>query len=97
MRIFSKRTLRLFWEKHPDAEQYLKTWHQAVVRANWQNTNDIKSFYGSASIIGAGRVVFNIKGNHYRLIVAFNFERQYVFVRFIGTHQEYDRIDARTI
>lgn len=96
-RILAKRTLRLFWEKHPDAEQYLKTWYETAKSANWYSPNDIKQTYANASILKNSRVVFNIKGNDYRLVVKFNYERQWAFIRFIGTHPEYDRINADEI
>jgi mRNA interferase HigB len=96
-RIFSKGTLRQFWEKHPETEQYLKTWHETAMKSDWKSPNDVKNTYANASILKNQRVVFNIKGNAYRMIVKFNFEKQWMFVRFIGTHQEYDKINANTI
>jgi len=93
-RIHAKSTLRTFWEKHDDSEQYLKTWYDTVKHANWKKPNDVKKVYVSASIIGDNRIVFNIKGNTYRLIVKFNYERQWAFIRFIGTHAEYNKKDA---
>ena len=96
-RIVAKRTLREFWEKHRDCEQYLKTWHQTVSSADWKSPNDVKRTYVNASIIAGNRVVFNIKGNDYRLVVKFNYQRQWAFIRFIGTHKEYDKIDSTTI
>jgi Uncharacterized protein conserved in bacteria len=74
-RIFAKSTLREFWEKHPDSEQYLKTWYENAIKSNWRNPVDIKQSYVTASIFKDSRVVFNIKGNSYRLIVKFNFEK----------------------
>ncbi len=96
-RILAKSTLREFWEKHPDSEQYLKTWYENAMKSNWNTPADIKQSYASASILKDSRVVFNIKGNSYRMIVKFNFEKQWAFIRFIGTHQEYDQTDANTI
>jgi mRNA interferase HigB len=96
-RIFAKSTLREYWEKHPASEQYLKTWHDTVMSSDWKTPNDIKQTYANASILKNRRAVFNIKGNSYRLIVKFNFEKQWAFIRFIGTHTEYDKIDANTI
>jgi len=93
MRIISKRALREFWEENPDTEQHLKTWYQTVTHADWDNPNDLKATYGNASIVGDGMVVFNIKGNHYRLIVKIHYNRKIVFVRFLGTHEEYDEVD----
>lgn len=96
-RIIAKSTLREFWERHADSEQYLKTWYDTAKGASWCTPNDIKNAYVSASILKNGRVVFNIKGNSYRLIVKFNYERQWAFIRFIGTHIEYNKVDANTI
>jgi len=96
-RIIAKSTLRMFWESHADSEQYLKTWYDTALHSNWKTPNEIKKTYASASILKSGRVVFNIKGNTYRLIVRFNFEKQWAFIRFIGTHAEYDKIDANNI
>jgi mRNA interferase HigB len=96
-RIIAKKTLREFWEKHNDSEQYLKTWYDTVKNSNWKSPNDVKLTYIYASILKDSRVVFNIKGNAYRLIVKFNFEREWAFIRFIGTHSEYDKIDANLI
>jgi len=96
-RIIAKRTLREFWEHHPDAEQHLKTWYDTVRKANWKSSNDVKRTYGNASIIGGNRVIFNIRGNHYRLVVKFNYERGWAFIRFIGTHREYDHINPENI
>lgn len=97
MRIIALRTLREFWEHHSDCEQALRAWYHDVRQATWQAPHDVKRFYASASIISNNRVIFNIKGNQYRLIVAINYTYQIVFIRFIGTHQEYDTIDAATI
>jgi mRNA interferase HigB len=97
MRIIAKITLREFWEKHFDSEQYLKTWYETAKISNWKSPNDIKETYANASILMDNKVIFNIKGNSYRLIVKFNYERQWAFIRFIGTHAEYDKIDANKI
>ena len=96
-RIIAKSTLRKFWEKHSDCEQYLKTWYETAKTSDWATPNEIKKTYASASILQDNRVVFNIKGNSYRLIVKFSYEKQWAFIRFIGTHAEYDKIDANTI
>ncbi|MEQ1660497.1 MAG: type II toxin-antitoxin system HigB family toxin [Hylemonella sp.] len=90
-------TLRAFWERHPDAEQALKAWHEEASHANWAQPSDIKEKYRSASILKNRRVVFNIKGNDYRLIVAIAYQLQIVYVKFVGTHKEYDAVDAETI
>src|SRR5438132_4536857 len=97
MRIIALSTLRSFWEKHPITEQPLKAWYADAKKAVWYSFHDIKQTYPSASIIGNDRVVFNIKGNTYRLVVMIRFRDSKVFIRFIGTHAEYDKIDARTI
>ncbi|GHB76549.1 type II toxin-antitoxin system HigB family toxin [Persicitalea jodogahamensis] len=97
MKVIAKRTLREFWEKHNDCEQQLKSWYRETEKTEWANLNQLKSEYPSASILKDNRIVFNIKGNHYRLIVKFSFEYQLCWIRFIGTHAEYDKIDANTI
>lgn len=96
-RIIAKRTLREFWVKHANSEQYLKTWHETAKNSKWNSPNDVKNTYVNASILKNNRVVFNIKGNSYRLIVKFNYLKQWAFIRFIGTHAEYDKIDADAI
>lgn len=96
-RIFAKSTLREFWEKFPDSEQYLKTWYDTAMSSNWKSPADVKQTYANASILKESRIVFNIKGNSYRLVTKFNFEKQWIFIRFIGSHNEYDKIDANTI
>ena len=97
MRVIAKKILREFWTKHSDCEQQLKAWYQETSNAEWKNTNEIKLEYPTASIIGDSRIVFNIKGNSYRLIVKINFDYQMIWIRFIGTHAEYDKINAKTI
>ncbi|MDG1803600.1 type II toxin-antitoxin system HigB family toxin [Flavicella sp.] len=97
MRIISKRVLRDFWLKHADSEQQLKSWYRETEKAQWNNINDLKTEYPNASILKENRIVFNIKGNNYRLIVKFNFEYQISWIRFIGTHAEYDKINANEI
>lgn len=96
-RIFSKSTLKEFWEKHPDSEQYLKTWFDTAMNTEWKSPNDVKQTYVNASILKDSRIVFNVKGNSYRLVAKFNFGKQWIFIRFIGTHDEYNRINANTI
>ncbi|MBR9861720.1 type II toxin-antitoxin system HigB family toxin [bacterium] len=96
-RIISKKSLREFWQKNSDSEQYLKTWYETAKNANWKSPSDVKLTYANASILKDGRVVFNIKGNSYRLVVKFNYTRQWAFIRFVGTHKDYDKIDANTI
>jgi len=97
MRIIAKKVLREFWTVHAESEQPLKAWYREAELGNWQNPNELKIDYPSMSILKNGRYVFNIKGNHYRLVVRINFEYQLIFVRFIGTHKEYDKIDATKI
>ena len=97
MRVISKKILREFWQKHPDCEQQLKAWFQEAGISEWKSTNDIKIEYPTASFLADNRVVFNIKGNHYRLIVKINYDYQMVWIRFIGTHPEYDKIEATKV
>ena len=97
MRIIARKTLREFWEQHPDTEAALKAWYHDVRRADWKTPSDVRQVYTTASIIANNRVVFNIRGNQYRLIVAVNYDYGIVYIRFVGTHQQYDQIDATTI
>ena len=97
MNVVAVSTLRHFWEKHSDAEQPLKAWYDEAKAALWTSPQDIKKSYASASFVGNNRVVFNIKGNDYRLIVAIAYRYQAMYIKFIGTHAEYDRIDAATV
>lgn len=86
-----------FWERHPDAQQALQAWYADVKQANWQTPADIKKVYRNASIVANNRAIFNIKGNKYRLVVVVQYQYGIVYIRFVGTHQEYDKIDATTI
>ena len=99
MRIIAFRTLREFWEKpeYADSETSLSSWYHDAKSSNWKNSNELKQQYKSASIVGEGRVVFNIKGNTYRLVVLIDYDFQILFIRFIGTHKQYDKIDVKTI
>jgi mRNA interferase HigB len=97
LRVIAKKILRDFWQKHSDSEQQLKSWFLEANKAQWKNSNEIKLEYPSASILGNNRVVFNIKGNNYRLIIKVNYQYQIIWIRFIGTHAEYDKIDANEI
>ena len=97
MRIIARKTLRVYWDIHPEIRQALQAWYHDVRRADWRSPNDVKSIYANASIIGNDRVVFNIKGNRYRLVVVISYRHGIVFIRFIGTHREYDPIDAERI
>ncbi len=97
MRVIAKSTLRDYWEKNNECEQSLLSWYKVVIKANWSNFNEVKNQFGSCKIVGNDRIVFKIKGNNYRLIVKVSFENQLIWVRFLGTHSEYDLIDAKTI
>lgn len=97
MRIVAKRTLREFWRAHTDAEQPLKTWYAHVKRARWQGPADVRSVFGAADFVAGNRVIFDIGGNKYRLVGKINYRRRVVFVRFVGTHREYDRVDPETV
>lgn len=89
--------MRAFWEVYADSEQPLKAWFREVEAADWENPHLVKSQYGNASVIGDSRIVFNIAGNKYRLIVKFNYPYRIAYIRFIGTHAEYDEIDAESV
>jgi mRNA interferase HigB len=97
LRVISKKILRDFWKAHADSEQQLKSWFQETSKAEWKSPNDLKLEYPNASILANNRVVFNIKGNNYRLVVRINYSYQMVWIRFIGTHGEYDKINANEI
>jgi mRNA interferase HigB len=97
LRVIAKKILRDFWAKHTDSEQQLKTWFKEASKASWNIPADIKSAYTRVSILKSGRAVFNICGNKYPLVVDINYMRKWVFIRFIGTHKEYDKIDADKI
>ena len=97
MRVIARKTLRDFYGKHANAKAPLESWFHEVESAIWDGPQDIKKRYPSADILPGNRVVFNIKGNTYRLIVKIHFNTGIVFVRFVGTHAEYDKIDAGTI
>jgi mRNA interferase HigB len=97
MRIIAVGTLRDFWEKNPDVEQPLKAWYDEAKAAEWRTPADVKAQYGNASIVANNRVVFNIKGNDYRLIVSIAYKTGIIFIKFIGTHAEYDKVDAAAV
>jgi mRNA interferase HigB len=97
VRIISRKKLRDFWEEHADARQPLQVWYSDAKHSLWKSPSDIKTVYRNASFVGKDRVVFNIKGNDYRLVAAVQYNNGIVFIRFVGTHQEYDRIDAATV
>lgn len=97
MRIISRRKLREFWENHPDSSIALQAWFHDVESAVWNTPADIKAVFQNASFVANNRVVFNIKGNHYRLVVVVIYQHGVVYIRFVGTHEEYDRIDVTKI
>ncbi|CAM2157882.1 mRNA interferase HigB [Paraburkholderia tropica] len=97
MKVIAKRVLLKFCDRHPMARQSLLAWHEEAVKAGWMTPQDIKARYASASFVGRNRVIFNIKGNDYRLIVAVAYRIGVVYIKFIGAHGEYDRIDAETV
>ena len=97
MRTISKKILREFWEKHADSEQQLKSWFQETSNVEWESPTDIKKEYPTASFLQDNRVIFNIKGNKYRLIIRISYDYHMIWIRFVGTHAEYDKIDAAKI
>jgi len=99
MRIIAVSTLRDFWRRpgRHDAEQPLRAWVHIVKAADWSKPTDVKAMFNAADILGHGRVVFDIGGNKYRLVAAIHYRGKRLYIRFIGTHKEYDRIDAKTI
>ena len=97
MRIIVKRILRIFWKQHPRAKGPLEAWHQEVALADWASPSSVKAQFRSASMLQDNRVAFNIAGNHYRLVVKINYSYRILYIRFVGTHADYDDIDAATI
>ncbi len=97
MRIIARRTLREFWVRHPRAEQPLKAWFREAATAHWAGPEDVKRRYRHASILKGNRAVFNIAGNRYRLIVQINYDFRVIYIRFVGSHSDYDKINAETI
>ncbi len=97
MRILSKSTLKAFWKDYPNSKTPLEAWHEEILKADWATPQEVKAKFGNASIIKGNRVVFNIKGNDYRLVVKINYPYRIVYICFIGTHSQYDAIDAETI
>lgn len=96
MRIISIRTLREFWKRHPHSEVPLRGWYAEVSSADWKTPADIKAAQRNVSFLANNRLVFNIKGNDFRLVVAVRYSQGLMFIRFVGTHADYDRIDAST-
>jgi len=97
MRIFTEQMLKEYAEKHPESKVALQDWVSTVKRSNWACSADVKKTFNNVDNIGNQRYVFNIKGNHFRLIVVIKFTIRFVYIRFIGTHQEYDKINCFTI
>jgi mRNA interferase HigB len=97
VRIIAKATLRAFWARHADAEEPLLAWYREVKIEDWDTPAKVKTKYGNASILGNNRVVFNIKGNDYRLVVKINYPYRVVYIRFVGTHADYDTINAEEV
>lgn len=97
MRVISRQKLSRFWEKNTDAEETLKAWFKEAERAQWKDPRDIKARYRTADFLADNRAIFNIKGNHYRLVVQIHYNTQVVYIRFIGSHKEYEKINAETI
>ena len=99
MRIIARKTLRLFWDQpeFSDSEQPLRAWFREASQADWKNPAEIKAAYRSASIVGANRIVFNIAGNKYRLVVKVNYPYRVIYIRFVGTHAQYDRINVEEV
>jgi len=99
MRIISKKTLKDFYQqsKYSDSRSSLEAWHKEVLKLDWNNPNEVKDMYRSASIIGNEKVVFNIAGNKYRLIVTINYYAKIVFIKFIGTHKQYDKVNMEDL
>ncbi len=97
MRVFTYKRLREFWECHPDAKQPLLAWYKDAGNADWDTPAAVKSRYPNASVIKNNRVVFNIKGNDYRMVAQINYPYRSMYIRFLGTHAEYDRVDAEEV
>ncbi|WP_461450868.1 type II toxin-antitoxin system HigB family toxin [Mucilaginibacter sp.] len=97
MNVITRRTILYYINKYPLAANALKIWYDELSKANFDNFNDLKNTYGNASIVANNRVIFNIKGNSFRLVVSINFKKQALFVIWFGTHAEYDKIDVASI
>lgn len=97
MRIVSKKSLSDFWTEHSESKEVLSAWYAEASAAAWGTPQDIKNRYSSASFVGDNRVVFNIGGNKYRLVVFIRYDLQLCYIKFVGTHAEYDKIDVLTI
>ncbi|MCC6467874.1 MAG: type II toxin-antitoxin system HigB family toxin [Alphaproteobacteria bacterium] len=97
MRVIAKRTIRQFWDQYPDAERALRDWYAVAPKADWAGPAAVKEQFRNASIVGRNRVVFNIAGNKYRLVAMIRYDYRYLFIRFVGTHRAYDKIDASKV
>ena len=97
MNVITRRTILYYIDKYPLAANSLKIWYDELSKANFDNFNDLKNTYGNASIVANNRVIFNIKGNSFRLVVSINFKKQALYVIWFGTHAEYDKIDVASV
>ena len=97
MRLFNRATLRDFWRRHPDAQHPLRAWLAEVEKGSWTGPAEVRARYRTADFIEGDRIIFNVGGNKYRLVVHVAYEYRRVLIKFVGTHREYDRIDAETI
>lgn len=97
MRVIKPRTLIAFWSRHPETRASLQHWRKVTTEASWTSTNEVQRFFSKAKVLSAERVRFEVAGGSYRLVAAFNFPRQIAYVKFLGTHAEYDRVDALTV
>ena len=97
MRVIAKKTLKEYFEKNAESKQPLLIWFKEVNNGKWKNHNEMKETFSSLSIIPNERIVFNIKGNKYRIVAKVNYDYQIIWIRFVGTHAEYDKIDATKI
>jgi mRNA interferase HigB len=97
VRVIKRKTLEAAWQKHPDAEGPLRAWFAEASASHWSSPEDVRAKHRTASTVGVERIVFNIKGGRYRLVVAVNYRAHLVFIKFFGTHAEYDRIDVETV
>lgn len=97
MRVIARKTLKNFWETHDNCEQSLLSWYKVAKKAKWQNFEEVKQQFGTCKIIGSDRIIFKIKGNNYRLVIKITFINQIIWIRFIGTHEQYDKINVKTV
>ncbi len=97
MRIIARKTLREYWGRHPESEQPLSAWYREVEQADWSSPTGVMERFPNASIISDNRVVFRIRGNNYRIVVKIFYPGKVVYIRFVGTHREYDRINAEEV